>query len=139
MAFIRKKTIKGETYHYLVKSVRVKGKPVQKVLAYLGKFDNVEDAYVSATGKRRAKLAKYRKPEDVNNDQVLRDAELHYRRERRGAEASARAIKIMLPGMKGILGATEVELGKGTGKTQIGTTLGTTSGTTKSKPKRRKK
>ena len=37
--FIRKKTIKGQTYYYLVKSVRVKGKVQQKVLAYLGTFD----------------------------------------------------------------------------------------------------
>jgi hypothetical protein len=60
MAFIRKKTVNGETYHYLVKSVRIKGKVRQKVLAYLGRFDNVEDAYLSATGKRRKNLAKYR-------------------------------------------------------------------------------
>jgi hypothetical protein len=59
--FIRKKTIKGQTYYYLVKSVRVKGKVQQKVLAYLGTFDNVEDAYRAATGAQRAKLAKYRK------------------------------------------------------------------------------
>jgi hypothetical protein len=59
--FIRKKTIRGQTYHYLVKSVRVKGKVQQKVLAYLGACDNVEDAYRAATGAQRTKLAKYRK------------------------------------------------------------------------------
>ena len=59
--FIRKKKIDGKTYHYLVKSVRVNGKVQQKVLAYLGAFDNVEEAYKAATGKRRTKLAKYRK------------------------------------------------------------------------------
>jgi hypothetical protein len=58
--FIRKKTIKGQTYYYLVESVRVKGCVQQRVLAYLGAFDNVEDAYKAATGQRRAKLAKYR-------------------------------------------------------------------------------
>jgi hypothetical protein len=137
MAFIRKKTIKGETYYYLVQSKRVKGKVRQVVLAYLGKFDNVEDAYVSGNSKRRAKLAKYRKPEDVNNDQILRDAELQYRRERKGAEAPKRAVKIMLPGLN--LGTTEARAGKGTGKTQIGTTLGTTESKPKSKPKRRTK
>jgi hypothetical protein len=135
MAFIRKKTIKGETYYYLVQSKRVKGKVRQVVLAYLGKFDNVEDAYISGNSKRRAKLAKYRKPEDVNNDQILRDAELKYRRERKGADAPARAVKIMLPKLGVDLGAEEVRAGKGTGKTQIGTTFGTT----KAKPKRRKK
>jgi hypothetical protein len=59
--FIRKKTINGTVYHYLVKSVRIKGKVRQKVLAYLGAFDNVEEAYAAATGAHRAKLAKYRK------------------------------------------------------------------------------
>jgi hypothetical protein len=59
--FIRKKTIKGQTYHYLCKSVRVNGKVRQKVLAYLGTHDNVEDAYKTATGAQRRKLAKYRK------------------------------------------------------------------------------
>jgi hypothetical protein len=58
--FIRKKTVKGQTYHYLVESVRVKDRVRQRVLAYLGAFDNVEDAYKAATGQRRSKLAKYR-------------------------------------------------------------------------------
>ena len=59
--FIRKKTIAGKTYHYLVKSVRVKGKVQQKVLAYLGTFDTVESAYKNATGAQRRKLEKFRK------------------------------------------------------------------------------
>jgi hypothetical protein len=59
--FIRKKKVKGQTYHYLVKSVRVNGKVQQKVLAYLGAFDNLEDAYRAAAGAQRAKFAKFRK------------------------------------------------------------------------------
>lgn len=58
--FIRKKTIGGKTYHYLVKSVRVNGKVQQKVLAYLGTHDNVESAYKNATGVQRRKLEKFR-------------------------------------------------------------------------------
>ena len=58
--FIRKKKIDGKTYHYLVKSVRVNGKPMQKALAYLGVHDSVESAYKNATGAQRRKLAKFR-------------------------------------------------------------------------------
>lgn len=59
--FIRKKTIGGKTYHYLVKAVRSGDKVQQKVLAYLGALDNVESAYKNATGAQRRKLAKFRK------------------------------------------------------------------------------
>jgi hypothetical protein len=59
--YIRKKTIKGREYHYLVESVRVGDCVQQKVLAYLGTHDNVESAYKAATGAQRRKLAKYRK------------------------------------------------------------------------------
>jgi hypothetical protein len=59
--FVRKKTIDGKTYHYLVKSVRVRGRVQQKVLAYLGAFDNLEAAWKNATGAQRAKLGKLRK------------------------------------------------------------------------------
>ena len=37
MAFIRKKTIYGNEYYYLVKNIRKKGKVKQKVIRYLGK------------------------------------------------------------------------------------------------------
>jgi hypothetical protein len=59
--FVRKKTINGKVYHYLVESVRTGSSVQQKVLAYLGTHDNVEDAYKSATGAARRKLAQYRK------------------------------------------------------------------------------
>jgi hypothetical protein len=59
--FVRKKKIDGKMYHYLVKSVRVGGKVQQKVLAYLGAFDNLEAAYKNATGPERIKLGKLRK------------------------------------------------------------------------------
>jgi hypothetical protein len=59
--FIRKKTIHGKTYHYLVESVRTGEGVRQKVLAYLGTHDNVEDAYNAATGAQKRKLAKFRR------------------------------------------------------------------------------
>jgi len=34
--FVRKKTVSGGTYYYLVKSERVGGRPRQKVVKYLG-------------------------------------------------------------------------------------------------------
>jgi hypothetical protein len=58
--FIRKKTVAGKTYHYLVKSVRVDGKVKQQVLAYLGTHDTVESAYRAASGAQRRKLEKFR-------------------------------------------------------------------------------
>jgi hypothetical protein len=58
--FIRKKKIKGQTYHYLVKSVRVKSKVRQKVLAYLGAHETVEAAYKAATGAQKRLLAQFR-------------------------------------------------------------------------------
>ena len=36
MAYVRRKTVKGQDYFYLVESRRVDGKVVQKVLRYLG-------------------------------------------------------------------------------------------------------
>ena len=70
--FIKKKTIRGHIYNYLCKSVRVtengKTRIKQVHLAYLGKFERVEDAWMNASGKRKAKLAKYRDPQDVNNE-----------------------------------------------------------------------
>ncbi|MBS1799550.1 MAG: hypothetical protein JSS95_06955 [Acidobacteria bacterium] len=45
MTFIRKKLIKGTVYHYLVENFREEGKVRQKVIAYLGQFDAVADAY----------------------------------------------------------------------------------------------
>ena len=59
--FVRKKTIKGQTYHYLVKSVRVKGKVKQQILAYLGVHETVESAYKAATGAQKRLLAQYLK------------------------------------------------------------------------------
>jgi len=97
--FVRVKTVKGAQYHYLVESVRIKRKVRQVILAYLGAFDNVEDAYVSASGKRRAKLSRYRRVEDINNDQVLRDAERRYHRERMGVDAPASAVRLLLPNL----------------------------------------
>ena len=45
MPFIRTKIIKGIEYHYLVESVRVDGKPRQRVLAYLGEHSTVKAAH----------------------------------------------------------------------------------------------
>ena len=45
MPFIRTKTIKGIEYYYLVESVRVDGKPRQRVIAYLGEHSTVKAAF----------------------------------------------------------------------------------------------
>jgi hypothetical protein len=45
MTFIRVKTIKGRRYHYLVQSVREGDRTYQKVIAYLGVHETVNDAY----------------------------------------------------------------------------------------------
>lgn len=93
--FVRKKTIAGKDRFYLVKSVWQNGKPRQKVLAYLGSHDNVEDAYHNASGKRRRKLEKFRRPEDRMNDELERLAEREY--QRRQHEAHPEAVKVLLP------------------------------------------
>jgi hypothetical protein len=36
MAFLRKKTINGKSYYYLVENKRVNGRVVQRVLKYIG-------------------------------------------------------------------------------------------------------
>src|SRR5579885_3155798 len=99
--FIRTKKIGGKDYNYLVESRRVtvkgKSKVKQVVLAYLGQYSNVYDAWVAASGKRRAKLARYLTPEDVNNDAIERAAEREYKR-REGIRAMRRAeVKRFLP------------------------------------------
>jgi len=93
--FIRKKKIGGKDRHYLVKSVWRGGKPRQKVLAYLGQFDSVEDAWMNATGKRRKKLEQYRRPEDRMNDELEQLAQREYERQRR--EAPPEVLKLLLP------------------------------------------
>jgi hypothetical protein len=51
--YIRKKWVSGAEYHYLVHSIRVDGRPRQKVLAYLGRHKTVRAAY--AYWKRQSK------------------------------------------------------------------------------------
>ena len=68
--YIRRKTTARGAYHYLCVCVREGRRIRQKVLCYLGAFDNVEDAFANAVGKRRAKLARYRDPADV--EQLIR-------------------------------------------------------------------
>ena len=55
MAFVRKKIVKGQTYHYLVESRWEDGSPRQKVLAYLGTHSTVKAAY--GHWKRQLKVA----------------------------------------------------------------------------------
>jgi hypothetical protein len=95
--FVRSKLVRGSTYHYLVENVRVKGKVRQRVLAYLGAFDSLEDAWVNASGKRRARLARFRDPADVCNDQILWEQNRQYKYERRGWSAPTSAIYALLP------------------------------------------
>lgn len=47
--FVRKKTVNGQVYHYLVRSVRQNGKVRQEALAYLGKFATVAEALEKLT------------------------------------------------------------------------------------------
>jgi hypothetical protein len=44
MAFVRKKTVRGQQYHYLCESRWEDGKPRQKVVAYLGEYATVKAA-----------------------------------------------------------------------------------------------
>lgn len=44
MAFVRKKTVNGREYHYLVENRREDGKVRQRVLAYLGQHSTVSEA-----------------------------------------------------------------------------------------------
>jgi hypothetical protein len=44
MAFVRKKTVRGQEYHYLCESRWEDGKPRQKVLVYLGSHATVKAA-----------------------------------------------------------------------------------------------
>lgn len=92
--FVRQKVIRGVSRHYLVHSVRIGSKVRQKVLAYLGQFDNVEDCFMNASGKRRARLARFRDPFDVLRDSLDREQAWVFRRT---APAPAYAVKIMLP------------------------------------------
>lgn len=67
MAFIRQKVSRGRAAFYVVESVRVDGKPRQKVLAYLGPCDTIEGAiahweselaaYRQAAAKQAARAA----------------------------------------------------------------------------------
>ena len=57
----------------------------------LGKYDNVEDAWMNATGKRRRKLERYRKPEDRANDAAMEVLARDYQRRMR--EASKQEIQ----------------------------------------------
>jgi hypothetical protein len=104
MAFVRPKTIKGTVRYYLVQNRRVKDKKTgkskvkQKVIAYLGQWDNVEDAYHNSTGKRRRKLERYRKPEDRANDAAMEQLAREYQRKMR--DASKEAVEAMLPHLK---------------------------------------
>jgi hypothetical protein len=93
--FVRTKVIAGKPRYYLCKSVRRDGMPRQVVLAYLGQFDNVEDAYANASGRRRSKLAKYRNPADVINERI--EAERYRQQRATLVQASREAIQATLP------------------------------------------
>ena len=43
MTFVREKQVKGKTYYYLVKSVRERGRVMQKNIQYLGSEKPSED------------------------------------------------------------------------------------------------
>lgn len=45
MPFVRRKSVKGIGYFYLVESYRADGKMHQRVLAYLGRHETVKAAY----------------------------------------------------------------------------------------------
>jgi hypothetical protein len=100
MAFVREKVIKGVVRHYLVQNKRVKdrkagsSKVKQQVIAYLGFHETVEDAYHNATGKRRRKLEKYRKPEYKANDAAMEAIAREYQRKMREA---SKGIETALP------------------------------------------
>lgn len=103
MAYIKRKTISGQVYNYLYESKRVtvkgKSRVKQVMLAYLGKFDNVYDAWVNADAKRRAKLAKYLDPADVvgeAQERAEQAAEREYRR-RLKAKLTREIVKKLLP------------------------------------------
>lgn len=51
--FVRTKTIKGNTYYYLVEGVRDGAKVRQRVLLYLGRYASVQEAH--AFWKREAR------------------------------------------------------------------------------------
>lgn len=57
MAFVRKKTMRGYTYHYFVESYREDGKVKQRTLRYLGKYSTVEAADAAAAKKAKAEAA----------------------------------------------------------------------------------
>jgi len=42
--FIRTKTVRGQTYHYLVESQRGNGIPKQRVILYLGHYKSIDEA-----------------------------------------------------------------------------------------------
>jgi hypothetical protein len=90
--------IGGKPRHYLCQSVRRNGRPRQVVLAYLGQFDNIEDAYANATGRRRSKLAKYRNPVDVINEKIEAENVSRLQREYNAKmRASREAVRALLP------------------------------------------
>ena len=60
MTYVRKKKVKGQTYHQLVESKRVNGKPRQRVIMHLSKEPTVDAALENwpkeiARLRRRAK------------------------------------------------------------------------------------
>jgi hypothetical protein len=73
MAFVRKKLVKGQTYHYLVKSRWEDGKPRQKVLAYLGAYPTVKAAY----GHWKRQLSKGDSAEKRHAREILKNLELY--------------------------------------------------------------
>jgi hypothetical protein len=96
--YVRSKVIGGKPRHYLCRSERRDGKPRQVVLAYLGAFDNVEDAYANATGRRRTKLGKFRNPADVINERIEEERIRTMQREHRAQlQAAQDAVKTLLP------------------------------------------
>jgi hypothetical protein len=93
MAFVRKKTINGQTYHYLVESRRVDGKPRQRVIAYLGPYPDLEEAWTwlfDAPTKHR--LRHYVSPELLEKD-ARNKVESKRRREEEKKERADSAAK----------------------------------------------
>lgn len=98
MAFVRKKTIKGREYHYLVESYRDNGKVKQKTLAYLGRHPSVQ-AKVEWLG-RRVNLYRGHIEENralIHTRKYARESIERYTRIVSKAEQELEALKAVVP------------------------------------------
>ena len=72
MSFVRKKTMKGQTYFYLVECLWEDGKPRQRVIAYLGRYATVRGAHAHFVRQTKKK----QKPADAKHaKQMVRKLE----------------------------------------------------------------